>query len=75
MKVYAYSIILLKICKLVKHSYSRWIAYTVVNEVKVYLGEVANEMASFYVVQGQHVEEKRFDIVVKSFVVQKQLGK
>ena len=43
--------------------------------MNAYLGEVANKMAPFYIVQGQHVEEKWFDIVVKGFVVQKQLGK
>ena len=38
------------------------------------LGEVAEKMAPVRVVLGQHVEEKRFDIVVERLVIEKQFS-
>ena len=39
-----------------------------------YLGEVADEMATFAVILGQDVEEEGLHIVVEGLVVQEQLG-
>lgn len=39
-----------------------------------YLGEVANEVATFAVVLGQDVEKEGLHVVVEGLVVQEQLG-
>lgn len=39
-----------------------------------HLGEIADKMVSLFVILGNHVKEKRFDVVVESLVVKKHLG-
>lgn len=38
------------------------------------LGKVANQVAAFAIVDGQDVEEERFDVVVERFVIEEKLG-
>lgn len=38
------------------------------------LGEVSDEMATFAVVLGEHVEEERLDVVVERLMIEEQLG-
>lgn len=41
---------------------------------RTYLGEVADQVATFAVVLGKNVEQERLHVVIQGLVVQKKLG-